>query len=376
MARPSPEEEVGEKLNAIFNNLPDQSLQSFTFASRPYLGNKAMVTLNRHSKSMTSLYLGGLGLEDLKSLPELSNLTSLRVVTIEARAEAAGRLLNRDVREPGWDQSVFKIQNWLSQCCALEEINIKGIDKATEIVEAIVRAENSTSALTEINLSKYYQHREATLSFIESLASLTNLQALYLEPEYLGLPENVLDHPTILQPAEIVRLTTALSKLTTLRSLTIRNFSDDLDPRDFGDMVKGLHRLRELEITTGRNMTDRIWPELLKLPDLKRFTCDAPSIFSADGMAHFFQELRPSNHPFHLCIPLQLDQRQLKEGELEVLRNVFKEKEGILEYDVLRSMSFLTGPRIIWLYFIVRNDTLTHFLVNPINYSDDEDFDE
>jgi hypothetical protein len=162
-------------------------------------------------------------------------------------------------------------------------------------------------------------------AFHRALASQIHLESLFLKGDGEDVGKDDID-----------TLVDSISKLHNLKDLVLKDVSDCFHNEQISQLARSLPRLEELW-TSGYGITDEIWDDLLKPPNLRILTFYAMTSFTMDGILEFVRRLRPGNCGFYLSIMNAETDSNLSEAEQGLIREMLAlTLDGKFEFTLMR----------------------------------------
>ncbi|KAG9249189.1 hypothetical protein BJ878DRAFT_485203 [Calycina marina] len=288
----------------FFEGLKPNSIKNFRAFHAQQIGSDALLSLNNHFASLTTLKLDGLNAEGIRHLSALKQCIALDSLELTANEHVDLERMESDVFE--------EIVAWLSNCARLKELLLDKFISAPAILSRICFS--GKFHLCELTVKNYALQTAG--SFHTALAFQKSLESLTLHADSEDVARSAID--LVLLP---------LTELTNLKVLNILFTSDDFTNSDIKLIASSLPKLEELSIS-GWEIGDDIWPAIGQLHHLKYLSIHALSTFSPNALLNHIWQLQPTNQGLFLDVASQAGQHDIDEQKIGVIREAIREKVG------------------------------------------------
>ncbi|KAI9755633.1 MAG: ATP-dependent RNA helicase dbp2 [Chaenotheca gracillima] len=317
-------DDADAKLALFLRSLRPNTLELFEIFSYSDIGTEGYSALNHHQQSLKVLRLSNLKAESLTALPMLKECTSIETLFL-------GDLMGTLDLESGENDVFISIIAWLRQCKGLRHITLQKFYNAASIMTPVLLEDNIRLESIEIQGYKMV----GVQLFHHALFHQQTLESVHLQAD----AEHML-------PRELQILVEALSKIPNLRDVKLIDISDTFQDDHIKMLARNLPNLQEFW-TGGYGISDAIWEDLGRLPQLKTLYFTAVTRFTLEKLLEFISMLGPGNNGLVLSLMNADPDYVLSEDEQILLRNLLREKvEGRFEFVPLRGEIELSPQQI------------------------------
>lgn len=289
------------------NDMKENTIQYFEMISYNTLGPESFQALGRH-KSLRDLRLGNLGQEAILNLNKLKDCTEIETLALHDNFGTVQlESLNNDV--------FMEVVQWLSSCEKLRDITLKKFFDGPAILAQVAIAPGVR--LTRLALEGYVVRQQSAAAFHAALSEQKSLESLSLR----GNGEDT-------SPADLTIMVEALSCLTNLKELVLKDVSDEFEETHIATIALSLPNLEEFW-TSGQEVSDGLLDALSNLRQLTNLNLYALTQFSVDAILGFLSSLDPvSQKGFNLFLMAADPDYDLTEGEQEIIRDFVRVNLG------------------------------------------------
>jgi hypothetical protein len=314
-------EEADKQIATFISGRRPNSLVHFENISNCHIGLETAVALNKHGKSLVVLkiYLTG---DKLQALGCLRECTSINTLAIEYSGPAD------DIKKNDGDL-YSEIAEWLRNCIALRDISITNMVSAPDMILPVLLTDAIQLHKLQINSNEglMYLVRDHQ-DFHQSIGQKRSLQELSLRADPEGLVGDLL--------AEV---TSSICSLTDLRYLHLTRISDYFSNQHVKAFAQQLVNLEHIYIG-GWGITDGVWDTVARLKNLKTLTFSGLTMFTAQGILGFVDQLSNGNQGLLLGVDNADAEAPLTSEEQELVQEALTAKvNGSFAYQLLRGMT-------------------------------------
>lgn len=295
----------------VFSEFLDEmnadTLHSFEMISFNSLGPSSFHALGRH-KSLKELRLGNLSQEAVLSLNRLKGCTEIETLVLHDNFGTVQlEALNNDV--------FLEVVQWLSSCEKLRDITLKKFFDGPAILAQVVMAPGVR--LTRLSVEGYMLRQPSAAAFHTALAEQKSLECLSLK----GNGEDASDNDMNL-------MVEALSKLSNLKELVLKDISDEFEERHIRTMARNLPNLEEFW-TSGMEVGAGLLLDLADLKHLISLNLYAWTQFSYEAIMIFLASLDiQTQKGFNLFLMAAHPAFDLTESEQKLIEDYIKTTLG------------------------------------------------
>jgi hypothetical protein len=277
--------------------------------------------LNKHGKSLAviKLYLTG---DKLQALGCLRECTSVSTLAIEYSGPA-------DDLKKNDNDLYLEVAEWLRNCNELRDISITNMVSAPDMILPILLTDSIQLNKLQINSNEGLMYLvKDHQDFHQSLGQKQSLQELSLRAD----PEGLLGDP-------LAEVTNSICSLSNLRYLHLTRISDYFSNQHVKAFAQHLVNLEHIYIG-GYGITDGVWDAMARLKNLKTLTFSGLTMFTAQGILSFVDQLSDGNQGLLLGVDNADADSPLTSEEQELVQEALTAKvNGSFAYQLLRGMA-------------------------------------
>jgi hypothetical protein len=316
-------EDADKQIAAFISGRRPNSLIHFENISNCHIGLDTAVALNIHGKSLAvlKLYLTG---DKLKALGCLRECTSVNTLAIEYSGPA-------DDLKKNDNDLYLEATEWLRNCNALRDISITNMVSAPDLILPILLTDSIQLHKLQINSNEGLMYLvKDHQDFHQSLGQKRSLQELSLRAD----PEGLFGDP-------LAEMTNSICSLSDLRYLHLTRISDYFNNQHVKAFAQHLVNLEHIYIG-GYGITDGVWDAMAQLKDLKTLTFSGLTMFTAQGILSFVDQLSDGNQGLLLGVDNADADSPLTAEEQELVQEALTAKvNGSFAYQLLRGMAHI-----------------------------------
>ncbi|THW25587.1 hypothetical protein D6D23_04208 [Aureobasidium pullulans] len=312
------DDDSDSQLARFLNHMPKNTLQWFENIGECGIGIETCKAFSTHARSLKflSLAVPDKGIEGLGLMQDCTAVETLKLRDTQAP---------HDLKEMHKDTLDGMIE-WLKQCTKLREVNLTDFVSAPDILTPALSEEGIDLEDLQISAKDdcMYVLRDHQ-DFHAAIGLQTKLQSLVLKSD-----------PDPLEPAARNQLCEALCELSDLRYLELTRTSDYFQDDQLQLIGENLLKLEDLSVS-GWLLSDQTLRKLSNLGNLKTVTFNGLSVFTADGLLEFIDNLGPGSRGLVLSIDMASLDASLSSEEQDLIRETLATKvQGRFEYQLVR----------------------------------------
>ncbi|CAD0046837.1 unnamed protein product [Aureobasidium pullulans] len=312
------DDDSDSQLARFLNHMPKNTLQWFENIGECGIGIETCKAFSTHAGSLKflSLAVPDKGIEGLGLMQDCTAVETLKLRDTQAP---------HDLKEMHKDTLDGMIE-WLKQCTKLREVNLTDFVSAPDILTPALSEEGIDLEDLQISAKDdcMYVLRDHQ-DFHAAIGLQTKLQSLVLKSD-----------PDPLEPAARNQLCEALCELSDLRYLELTRTSDYFQDDQLQLIGENLLKLEDLSVS-GWLLSDQTLRKLSNLGNLKTVTFNGLSVFTADGLLEFIDNLGPGSRGLVLSIDMASLDASLSSEEQDLIRETLATKvQGRFEYQLVR----------------------------------------
>lgn len=313
-------EDADKQIATFISGRRPNTLVHFENISNCHIGLETAVALNKHGKSLAvlKLYLTGDKIQALGCLRECTSVSTLAI-------EYSGPADNLKKEE---NELYLEIVEWLHNCLALRDISITNMVSAPDMILPILLTESIQLHKLQINCNEGLMYLvKDHQDFHHSLGQKRSLQELSLRAD----PEGLIGDP-------LTEVTNSICSLTNLRHLYLTRISDYFSDQHVRALAQHLVNLEQIYIG-GYGISDGVLDAVAQLKNLKIVTFSGLTVFTAQGILRFIDQLGDGNQGLLLGVDNADADSPLTSEEQELVQEALAAKvNGSFAYQLLRGM--------------------------------------
>ena len=304
--------------SAFLKSLNLHTLEYLEMIGGNSLGELSFDALATQAMSLRELKLNDLPEDAVKNLHKLRACSSMHTLSIEDGTRGRVHL------EQNHNDVFLEVVAWLSACGRLRDLSIKNLFDGPAILARALSSQ--TLQLERLSLEGYEMSLDSATAFHAALSDQRHLKTLELK----GSCEEA-------NPNHSAILTDALCNLPQLKTLRLKDISEDFEEMHITQLAFGLPMLEDFW-TSGQILGRDVLDALANMKHLKTLNLYALTQFTCEDILGFIARLdKEVQHGFSLNIMAQDNEYNLTEEEQTLIREVLAaEVEGRLDFVVWR----------------------------------------